>query len=319
MTGSGTKLTVRDITPENTAGQLHGYQVYVSDGATLELTESVTQVAGAKYPIIIDGAKLSTGTSAQLTLSTAYLLATNSVLECNKIRFIEGHMGLHNGNSSVDALVLGYGYGKNESVCKLQMTGAAAVGTRTLSVGYSNKAFAELEMLGGAYTNASVTTIAEGLGSSGRIRISDGEFVEESNLIVGAQGPGEVVVEGGRLVAPKMNFVWNSASTNTCNKLQQTVGEIDVAGNICMRGAEKSQNTSADIVLNGGVLSAASIYGGAGCSANNPEATGTATLSGNGGTIRAKGASADFIYKLNAAKCGEKGLTIESDFDISIP
>ena len=318
VTGSGTKLTVRDITPENTAGQLHGYQVYVSDGATLELTESVTQVAGAKYPIIIDGAKLSTGTSAQLTLSTAYLLATNSVLECNKIRFIEGHMGLHNGNSSVDALVLGYGYGKNESVCKLQMTGAAAVGTRTLSVGYSDKAFAELEMLGGAFTNAAGTTIAEGFGSSGRIRISDGEFVEKSNLIIGSQGPGEVVVEGGRLITPKINFVYNKASVNTSNKLHQTGGEIDVAGNICMVAERNSQNARADVVLEAGILSALSIYGGAGCSANNPEATGTATLSGNGGTIRAKGASADFISKLNAAKCGEKGLTIESNFDVTI-
>ena len=312
VTGRNTRLKIRDFGMED---RLHGYRIYVNEGATLEFVDVVSQAAGSAYPIIIDGAKLSTGSSAKLAWNNAYLFATNSVLQSNKIQTGAGHIGLHNGNSVIDVLVLGCAVGGKD---KLQMTGVAAVNTRTLSVGYSDKAFAELEMFGGAFTNDSGITIGEGLGSSGRIRISAGEFVEKSNLIIGGQGEGEVVVEGGRLVAPKIHFVWNSASANTCNKLQQIGGEIDVAGNICMVAAENSQNTSADIVLDGGILSAASIYGGAGCSANNASATGTATLSGNGGTIRAKGASADFIYKLNAAKCGTKGLIIESDFDVTI-
>ena len=42
-------------------------------------------------------------------------------------------------------------------------------------------------------------------------------------------------------------------------------------------------------------------------------------LSGNGGTLRPKQATSNFLQYLNRAECGARGLTVDSDYDVTIP
>ncbi|MBR4938186.1 MAG: hypothetical protein IKZ22_04880 [Kiritimatiellae bacterium] len=310
--GKGTKLTIADFNPAD--GNRHGYQIYVGNEGALHTTGAITQLSGSEYAFVFDNGYLNTD-GTKLTWNNALVFATNSCFNIGTLSLNHGRMELKDCTSSVNYASLGSGSGA--SVMEIN-GGTADFGT--LHIGHSQGADIVLKISSAKVRDSVQTTLGTGEGSKGRLVLGEGGRLDESaNLVIGGLGHGELKVEGGVLTTPRLHFVWNDAARWTTNILHQTGGTIEVGSAFSVIAAQECKNTHAEVILEGGVLAAPYVIGGAGCSGLDPSKTSDGILIGNGGTVRATADSAGFIKNFTAAKCGIKGLTVESDYAVTIP
>lgn len=310
--GKGTKLTIADFCPAD--GNRHGYKIYVGNEGALHTTGAITQLSGSEYAFVFDNGYLNTD-GTKLTWNNALVYATNSCFNIGTLNLNHGRMNLKDSVFSVNSATIGCAAGSSD----VNISGGAA-DFGTLNIGYSTGSDAVLTITSAQVRDSANTFLGVGGGSRGRLVIAEGgRFDESTNLIIGGLGHGELKVEGGILTTPKLHFVWNDAAKWTTNILHQTGGTIEVGSAFSVVAADGCQNTHNEVVLEGGVLATPYITGGAGCSGRDAAKTSDAVLVGNGGTVRAVADSSGFIDYFNAAKCGTKGLTIESDYAVTIP
>lgn len=311
--GRGTTLSIADFSPEDSANR-QGYRIYVGNGGTLKATGGITQLSGSEYAFVFDNGYFDTE-GTKLTWNHAWVFATNSYFNAGTLSLSHGRMELKDCTSSVNYASLGSGSGA--SVMEIN-GGTADFGT--LHIGYSQGADIVLKISSAKVRDSVQTTLGTGEGSKGRLVLGEGGRLDESaNLVIGGLGHGELKVEGGVLTTPKLHFVWNDAARWTTNILHQTGGTIEVGSAFSVIAAQKCENTHAEVILEGGVLAAPYVIGGAGCSGLDASKTSDGILIGNGGTVRAIADSTGFIKNFTAAKCGPEGLTLESDYAITIP
>ncbi len=309
--GNGTKLTIADFCPAD--GNRHGYKIYAGNEGALHTTGAITQLSGSEYAFVFDNGYLNTD-GTKLTWNNALVFATNSCFNIGTLNLNHGRMELKDCTSSVNYASLGSGSGA--SVMEIN-GGTADFGT--LNIGYNIGSDAVLTIASAKVRDSVQTTLGTGEGSKGRLVLGEGGRLDESaNLVIGGLGHGELKVEGGVLTTPKLHFVWNDAARWTTNILHQTGGTIEVGSAFSVIAAQKCENTHAEVILEGGVLAAPYVIGGAGCSGLDASKTSDGILIGNGGTVRAIADSTDFIKNFTAAKCGPEGLTLESDYAVTI-
>lgn len=311
--GEGTRLTIADFSPEDSVNR-HGYEIYVGNKGTLETESWISQLAGSEYAFVFDDGHLDAA-DKKIKWNNALVFATNSWLNIGTFSINHGRMNLKDCVCEVDYATLGSSSGSSSVEID---GGSAAFGT--LHIGYSSGSDSVMKISSAEVRDSVQTTLGTGEGSKGRLVIAEGGmFSDSANIAIGGLGHGELKVEGGLLTTPKLHFVWNNDARWTTNILHQTGGTIEVGNAFSVIAANECRDTHAKVILEGGVLSSPYVVGGAGCSGSDASKTSTGILIGNGGTIRSIADSAGFVMNFTAAKCGPKGLTLDSDHTVAIP
>lgn len=312
--GADTCLTIGGFAA-NSGEALHGYRVSVGDGGTLVSKGNIYQKADMGHHFVFDGGRFNTA-GKNIVWENMSVFSTNSQFEVASSELCSGRMELTDSDWTCAELKLGRTSGRS---AVLRIDG----GTFRANTGYVGYYIAGstgvVEVAGGTVTLNNILYLGHIAGAFGGLTVSGGELTEKVNLVLGGAGSSEMTVSGGRVSTPKIHYVWNDASTDTTNVLRQTGGEIVVGETFSMIAAGGSTRARAELVLEGGVLETPVVAGGPGCNACDPAKTGIAVLHGNGGTLRAATASANFIHSLSSATCGTRGLTVESEYDITIP
>ena len=160
--------------------------------------------------------------------------------------------------------------------------------------------------------------VGNNAGTVGIVNISGGEVHSGKNNYtwIGKAGSGTLNVSGGLLNAYKMLVIGgDSAMDNVTNSFRQTGGYVRTGDGLLVCGNEadtpaEANNRVSEVTLEGGVLEASCIYGGAG-----REIGGEAHVKANGGTIKAmvtRTGDYPFICTLTSFTVGDKGLTIDT-------
>lgn len=310
------------------SGGHHGHRYEVRNGATFVFggNSSYTQ-PGTCFGWVFDNARMKIPDSSNFDWRNAGIWATNSTFTTRKMTIQSGFAMLKNTDwTATEKLGTAWnGYGDT----RLELDGGSitcprlvignqtgvhtfrvAGGARVLADNAETDAFSigETDSHGGKYDAA-----------DSRVYLEDG-MICAPTVAVGGSGTALLEVSGGSLVSGgALKFICNAADGKTAT-LTQTGGEVTISNGVTLVASASAANSAALISLDGGTMSVkGSISGGDGCSAKNAAKTSTATLRGNGGKLRALAASDAFVQQLNAAECGAKGLTIESDYDIAIP
>ena len=309
-------------------GNYHGHKYEARDGATLVLsgTGGYTQ-PDTCFGWLFDNARLAIPNSSSFDWQNARIWATNSTFKTRKVTIQSGFALLKNTDwTATDSIGTAW---NNLGDTQLELDGGSIACTRMI---IGNMIGVHTFRVKGGASVRTTDNVTEAFsvgrpGSSGgnydgadsRVYL-EGGTVAAPYVTVGGSGTALLDVSGGSLVCGNtMNFIYNSANGKTA-RLIQTGGEITVSNGVVLVYKSTAANSAALMELDGGVMNVkGSISGGDGCSAKSPSKTSTATLRGNGGTLRACAENAAFIQCLNAAECGAKGLTIESDYDITVP
>ncbi len=139
-------------------------------------------------------------------------------------------------------------------------------------------------------------------------------FFGNDGIIIGGQGKGEMIIDGGTVDSTQIRIGQNSNKTTAVSSLlinggSTTLGTINVADNL---------NNAALLMLNGGVFAANQIRGWAGAAVKG--GNGQALLQADGGTARARQNQTGFIQDFDSAQLGSSGLTIDTaSFTVTIP
>lgn len=212
-----------------------------------------------------------------------------------------------------------------------------------LHLGYQSNACGELRLLGGDHVfkgslyagwngtgvlhvaGANVDNIAAGSGDAfaylgvgsakafGRLVVSGGRFTANGTqgIQLGWTGAGELLVSGGTVETSRIRLGSGSGTPLApCDAFVQTGGFVDIARQDDGYGLVVAVNAgrTGHVALDGGVLRCGRVYGG----------SGDARLTADGGTIRVPGANKDFFRGFDSAELGGKGLTVESDFAVTL-
>lgn len=144
---------------------------------------------------------------------------------------------------------------------------------------------------------------------------SSGEGV---HLQVGASGQGELNVFDGDIsvyqgaIAGVGRAATDALAESALRMYGGTLEMKATAAGVGLSVADGSaKNRRARLVLNGGVLSAGTVYGGQGATVCG--GTGWAAFEADGGTLRASCSSAELLHHFDEAKLGPDGLTIDSN------
>ena len=315
--GSETKLTLGELGFLDYSRE-HAYRLAVSDGATLEIAGNVQQKAGGISDIVLNDATLAL--TANSTWTDARLFATNTTVRsaAHDLTFKTSRADFRECALSVGNLYIGNGSGTS---C-VDVAGGAIDVTGSFIIG-NGQSVGSLTLSEGVSVVAALTHIGSNAGGFGCLAVSnDAELVSKAAATeIGTRGNSFVHIgEGGRFKASAlMKFASGGDARGTTNILLQTGGEIDIGTSINLIGGEKGGDCYVKLELDGGVLKTQGIEGGNGCSARDATKTGIAVLSGNGGTLRPKQATSNFLQYLNRAECGARGLTVDSDYDVTIP
>ena len=315
VVGKDTRLTIGEFSA-NSGANLHGYRMYIGDGGTLVCTGNIYQQQDAGHDFVFDRGNFGTdGRSISWQAMSAF--ATNSEFKVGSATLRYGRMELKDTSWTGTYLYLGNTAGLPATLKidggTFSAANAAYLGTEKVG------ATGVVEVVDGTVAFNDTLFLGSKAGAFGGLSVSSGELTEQVNLILGGEGSSDMTVSGGRVSTPKIHYLWSDASTDTTNVLRQTGGEIVVDQFVSMVAARGSTRAHAELVLEGGVLETPTVGGGAGCHAYNASKTGVAVLRGDGGTLRAAKASESFIHHLSSAMCGANGLTVESDYDITIP
>lgn len=314
VAGEGTELKVADFTA-NAGTSDHGYRVCVRDGGTLKAAGSISQRAGAGYPFVFDGGRFDTE-KRYLIWHNACVFATNAFFRLNEFALNQGRVSLT--DSDVGSGYTTLGVRENTGTTEIAMDGGCAAFTH-LRFGSASGSSGRFALLRGTVDVSYETLIGVGAGGRGTLSVAGGEFRDAGRIIVGGLGSGEIHVSGGSLTTPGLYFVWNDASRRTTNVLHMTGGRVRAENGVGLVVTGGADETYAGVVLEGGVLETAALYGGAGCSGADPAKTNACTLVGDGGTLRATAASDGFVRDLTSASCGPAGLTLDSAYAVTVP
>ena len=317
IVGTDTRLTIGGFSA-NSGANLHGYRVYVGDGGTLVSMGNIYQKPDAGHDFVFDGGKFGTA-GRSIDWQSMSVFATNSEFNVASMTLWNGRMELKDSAWTGASLSLGK---SAEQTATMKIDGGTFNAANAVYVGSDNSGSAgagAIEIADGTVTLNSTIYLGSSVGAFGSLAVSGGELTEKVNLVLGSGGSSEMTVSGGRVSTPKIHYVWTDSSTDMTNVLRQTGGEIVVGESISMVAAGGSTRAYAELVLDGGVLETPVVAGSAGCHAYDASKTGVAVLRGDGGTLRAAKASGSFIHHLSSATCGANGLTVESDYDITIP
>ena len=235
------------------------------------------------------------------------------------------------GGASVDAMSLALGQSK-DCVATLTIAGEGTeVATRgDLNVSFLDRASVTVNVTGGKLTvpDGYNLSLAPAWPSTATLSISGGEVSVATNttgkyLRVGTKGKGTVNVSGGILSANCIILGPDNGNLDDVCELYQTGGEIDVtAKNTSNYGLFVAHNKSTTyprkgrLVLDGGVLRANLVNGG--WSSQCRDYGGHSSLQANGGRIVATEGNSYFLRYFDEATLGAKGLTVESDYDVTI-
>lgn len=160
--------------------------------------------------------------------------------------------------------------------------------------------------------------VGKNAGTVGTVNISGGEVRSGKNnyLWIGKAGSGTLNVSGGLLNAYKMLVIGgDSAMDSVTNSFRHTGGHVRTGDGLLVCGNEadtpaEANNRVSEVMLEGGVLEASCIYGGAGRGIG-----GEAHVKANGGTVKAivtRTGNYPFICTLDSFTVGEKGLTVDT-------
>ncbi|MBQ6330530.1 MAG: hypothetical protein IJI35_16040, partial [Kiritimatiellae bacterium] len=268
------------------------------------------------YDFVFDKGKFDTE-GREIRWSGMSVFATNSEFRVASTYLQGGRMELKDSDWTGTFLRLGKTAGRTAT---LKIDGGTFSAANAVYVGHEYAgSTGVVEVVDGTVVLNEVLSLGSAVGAFGGLSVSGGEVTEKANLVIGNEGSSEMTVSGGRVSTPKIHYVYSNSSTDATTVLRQTGGEIVVGEFISMVAAGNSTRAHAELVLEGGVLETPTVGGSAGCHAYDASKTGVAVLRGNGGTLRAAKASGSFIHHLSSATCGANGLTVESDYDITIP
>ena len=145
--------------------------------------------------------------------------------------------------------------------------------------------------------------------------MSGGKIVapsSETSIVVGRAGHAEFTQSGGEIVAKSLWLGQMASATDPrMGYYHQTGGKADFQ---YVNMSHASANT--EVALDGGTFTVGFIESWGGSTAAG--GTGRATLSADGGTLRSKFAVAGFVQKIDAVELGPKGLTVDTDYDVTI-
>ncbi len=181
---------------------------------------------------------------------------------------------------------------------------------------------ADVNMEGGILSCTAAEGISlghAGASSSSMFTMNGGKIdasVPSVGMVVGRNGSGNFVQNGGDILLRQMYLgqVDVSDAAETCVFTQNggTFTATDAQGITVAYGAGRR----ARVVLNGGELTTRKIAGGKGATAQG--GNGWAALQANGGTLKASAASTEFVTGLDEIVLGEDGLTVDTDYDVTI-
>ena len=320
VVGADTRLTIKEFSVDSgdSTHGFQGYRVYVGDGGTLVSHGNIYQSVNTVHDFVFDRGKFGTE-GRSIDWQSMSVFATNSEFNVASMTLWNGRMELKDSAWTGASLSLGK---SAEQTATMKIDGGTFNAANAVYVGSDNSGSAgagAIEIADGTVTLNSTIYLGSSGGAFGSLAVSGGELTEKVNLVLGSGGSSEMTVSGGRVSTPKIHYVWTDSSTDMTNVLRQTGGEIVVGELISMVAAGGSTRAYAELDLEGGVLETPTVGGSAGCHAYDASKTGVAVLRGNGGTLRAAKASESFIHHLSSATCGANGLTVESDYDITIP
>ena len=147
---------------------------------------------------------------------------------------------------------------------------------------------------------------------AGALNVSSGSFYTADNagINIGYEGSGDMTVSGGTVTAKRILMGNNANVPEQPDRLTVTGGLLDItsiADNYGIRAAMQSGRTSY-VTLDGGVVRCGRFSGEAG----------TSYFSANGGRIEVPSATTVLMSGFTSAKLGEKGLTLDSDFAVTV-
>lgn len=154
--------------------------------------------------------------------------------------------------------------------------------------------------------------------STGVVHQTGGEFniSGSGGLVVGNQGKGVYEMQGGSLTTKQIRIGFSSHDREE-HVFRQSGGYVDVQSSGIYYGVNVCDaDALGRLVLDGGVMRCNSIRGWTGSASKGGK--GWAVLEADGGTLRASENSSVQIQNFDEAWLGDKGLTVESDYSITI-
>lgn len=176
------------------------------------------------------------------------------------------------------------------------------------------------DLLDGTFTAPAIDV--NPLGDVARLTVSGGllDLNADAGLILGHSGAGvtEMTVSGGEIRAYQVRLGYYGSAASGTNVLRMTGGKIVLSAQneyIGLNVADGSTRKGA-LILDGGEIRTWHVGGGSGAAVVG--GTGRADFSANGGKIVAQHASSKFFGQMDSARLGAKGLTLESDYAVTI-
>jgi len=200
------------------------------------------------------------------------------------------------------------------------MSAKATSSGKQVYVGYNGHG--TLYMKGGTLTVPSNGIfLGDGAASTGVVVQTGGDVTIQGSegLLIGHLGHAEYTITDGTITTPRIRLSWQGTAAVPTNVMRIAGGFVSVTtvdGNMGVNVCD-SQNTKCKLVLEGGVLQSHRVRGWTGASVKG--GGGWAVLEADGGTIRAHTTSAGFVETFDEALVGAKGLTLASDFSVTIP
>ena len=284
-------------------GDVHMYPGTVIDnGGTFKMNG----VVGEQHTMVIDGATMTNTLDASFTLAgvgPVRLVVTNDAFLA-----VGGKYGLIFGGDGTSA---DYSSGVEHRIGTFDMYGGRIVQPDG--------------------TDAKLIRMGYQAGTKGTLNLYGGEIrlfksgTSGNRVICGEYGRGEVNVYGGVLDCFRPAVALYARSGYDYSSEPESVFRV-YGGEVISRsqgngqmvgfsvggdGSSGAANRKARLVLNGGIVTSYTIYGG--ISARNNGGTGWAAFEADGGTIRPlSAASPCMLFHFDEAKLGPKGLTVDS-------
>ena len=171
-----------------------------------------------------------------------------------------------------------------------------------------------VRILGGSATFREHSYFVSRSSSTGAVEVAGGSLKFTDNVDV-CRGTNTVNVSGGTLVVQGA-YRMGAYTKNDGDGGLQTLNVRD--GLADMRSIQLASTDWHDcrVNLTGGILVCTQLFGGSGAHANGNN--GWARFHADGGVLKARTATENFMYGLDEAVIGADGLTIDADYDITI-
>ena len=337
VSGETGHLKVYEFTANS--GNPNSYRFTVEKKGALEFTNKITQRSDETYVFVMDDARLFVTNQAadKAYWDNPRLYATNSVFTMspragttgvqNKLTFRgTGFVDLKNvtwnacfTDFAADMMMDGGSYTASYGTYFGSEAGTHTVtlkdvkfdvGSADCQIANTSDACNTVVVTGSTEFVATTMTVGQSAGTAfGTLDVRDGTVNVSTRLVVGGSGNGKLLVAGGTVNTPKLYTSWSGGSSRV-RTIEVDSGALNVAEEFKLNISGSSGTCIGNIILNGGITTTPYVQ---------QSTTGTGNLSANGGTIRAKASTTEFIGGFHSAKLGPKGLTVESDYDITIP